>query len=91
MGNQQRILDKLNGVRAVLDQPPLRCYLRTSRRGVPHLVVEGWPFSLSICYFLRRRLWKVFWPWPSGYGFQRYEKLRTAREVIAYVKGESNS
>lgn len=83
--NQRKIRDRLERVQRELPY----CELRILQRGVPHLVVHWEPFKLSVCYFGRRHIFKVFWPYPSGYGRQRYEKFRTVAEVVNYIKGSN--
>lgn len=83
-----KIVAKLERVYNRLTRRGLRCQKYVSQRGVPLIIVRTDPFDMSICYFAHRKLWKVFWPWPSGRGMQRYEKLRTEKQVIDYVTGE---
>jgi hypothetical protein len=70
-----------------LKQQGVECQRYVSKRGVPLIIVRMDVFNMSICYFARRKLWKLFWPWPSGRGAQRYEKLQTEQQVIDYVTG----
>jgi hypothetical protein len=82
-----KIVARLERVYERLTRSGVRCQKWVSKRGVPLIIVRTETFDMSICYFAHRKLWKVFWPWPSGYGMQRYEKLRTEQEVIAYITG----
>ena len=88
---QNKIIAKLDRLRQQLVDLKIDCYRRESYKGVPHLVINTEPFTMSICWFAHRRLWKVFWPYPSNYQKQRYEKFTTEQQVIDYIVEKKKS
>jgi len=40
-------------------------YFRTSRKGVPHVVVDTLYQTFSICWFSKSQIFRVFFPYPS--------------------------
>jgi len=40
-------------------------YFRTSRKGVPHVVVDTPHQTFSVCWFSKSRIFRVFFPYPS--------------------------
>lgn len=63
--------------------------LRTSARGVPHLLFDGAACTMSVSYFLSTHKYKVFWPWPDFSGDQKKKHFDTAEEVKAFLLKES--
>ncbi len=40
-------------------------YYRTSRKGVPHVVVDAEYQTFSVCWFSKSQIFRVFFPYPS--------------------------
>ena len=38
---------------------------RISHHGVPHFLKELGGVTYSVCYFAKRGIWRVFWPYPA--------------------------
>lgn len=56
--------------------------LRTSQRGVPHIVYGEY----SICFFGKSNSYRVFHPWPSFFKPQAKRDFKSHTEVIGYLK-----
>jgi len=57
---------------------------RLSNQCVPHILVEVGDTTYSICYFVKRNIWKVFFPYPSGN--QTRMKFKTDNEVVEFFQ-----
>lgn len=53
--------------------------LRESARGVPHIVIDS---KYSVCYFLKRDVYKVF----KNYASPENEKVKTVKEVSEVIE-----
>lgn len=60
-------------------------YERTSKRGVPHLVLRGLPGGASVCWFSRTKVWRVFTPYPCAESQVRHD-CATLMDVEAYLE-----
>ena len=76
---------KYRNVVQALKSAGLEGTLRTSMRGVPHLVIRQGSKAVSVCWFGRTRSYKIFWPYPSS--SQRRVNARTPAEVVSAVRG----
>ena len=50
--------------------------IRWSAKDVPHLLVYTSIYTFSVCYYCKKKAFKVFWPWP--------EKDQTSAELKTY-------
>ena len=64
--------DKINGC------------IRTSKSGVPHIVVKHSHVTYSVCYFAKWNKYRVFYPYPDSN--QTKKTLNTQNEVIEFFK-----
>lgn len=56
--------------------------VRISKKGVPHIVVEGNNCKYSVAYFSSTNTFRVFWPYPS-YGELQNKKTLAAEDDVA--------
>jgi len=49
-------------------------YFRISKKGVPHIVLERPEMTYSICWFKKRKKYRLFYPYPS------YDKKQEKRD-----------
>ncbi len=67
---------------------PLESTLRTSMRGVPHLLVTLNKIIYSVCYFGKNRQFKVFYPYPSDK--QQRACCPTSNDVLRFFKSKGD-
>lgn len=61
--------------------------IRISWQGVPHLLYPNAKKpKYSICYFKKSNKFRLFYPYPSKFGFQHKETFDTAKEIINRLK-----
>lgn len=61
----------------------LNGYVRTSARGVPHVVVSHKNKGYSICYFKKSDIFRVFFPYPNE--IQTKTDFKTSSEVVEFI------
>jgi hypothetical protein len=59
--------------------------LRESMRGVPHIVYGEY----SIAFFGKANSYRIFYPWPSFRGQQKWD-FKSHGEVVNFLKGRLN-
>ena len=64
----------------------LKGHLRISRKGVPHIIVSRHGTSFSICRFGKRKIWRVFYPYPSYLRPQIKKDFSSIIGVINFLK-----
>ncbi len=57
--------------------------LRTSKRGVPHVLVNVEDTTYSIVWFKKTNIFRIFWPYPSDE--QHKQDFDTPGKVIAFI------
>jgi len=60
-------------------------YVRISKRGVPHIVLNYGKDSFSICYFRTTSIWKFFHGYAEGPP-KKVVTLKTYVDVLHYVE-----
>ncbi len=66
----------------------LKSTLRTSMRGVPHLLVTLNETIYSVCYFGKSRQFKIFYPYPSNNQQRAY--CPTSNDVLRFFKSKKD-
>ena len=60
-------------------------YFRTSRKGVPHVVVDTEYQTFSVCWFGKSQIYKVFYPYPSWGQEMTRADFETLEDVKRYL------
>ncbi len=60
-------------------------YYRTSRKGVPHVVVDAEYQTFSVCWFSKSQIFRVFFPYPSWGQKMTRADFKTLEEVESYL------
>ncbi len=62
-------------------------FVRLSKKGVPHIVVERGGRTYSVCYFASTNTFRVFWPYPSYGAVQSKKTVANEEAVIKLLAG----
>lgn len=66
----------------------LGAYFRTSKRGVPHILIDIAGVLYSCCYFASTQTWKVFWPSMVFTESQTKVNFDKQEDMVAWLECE---